>query len=276
MGCSQTNKLPESINIMMNNFYFRSIGLDFIIVKIQELNKSKIIFYDFWMLTKLLGIHDNFNIQEDFWKSSYTAYHETSLDGILLIFFLLCLSEKQGKLEYVKYYMKTHINLSKENDDSLIMNYYEFKKIVNVYFSCVTLIPLKTYIKINKVDVDNNLIVEKAFSEENINRYTEYLIKNYVKKNFYINAGKFFDENIDLISNDELLRNKILKFCNNNIENQCEKKINFSDNDEISVSDTEKNPLTDREKKIKKLKIISSIRCKCCSKKRKKNVNLLK
>jgi hypothetical protein len=71
------------------------------------------------------------------------------------------------------------------------------------------------------------------FSEKNIENFTLYLLKPYTKKNFYVNAGKFFDENIDFLTNDKKIRNYIqqhIKNINNIIKVEENNELNNSDN----------------------------------------------
>lgn len=87
------------------------------------------------------------------------------------------------------------------------------------------------------------------FSEKNIENFTLYLLKPYTKKNFYVNAGKFFDENIDFLTNDKKIRNYIrqhIKNINNiiNVEENIN-DLNNSDNNEEKTNnintESEKN-----------------------------------
>ncbi len=266
MGCRQGNKLLDDINHMMKDFYFRLIRLDFIISKIQEFNKSKRNYYDFWVLSKILGIHTLLPIQSNFWQFSYVSYYEISLEGILLIFFFLCQGEKQKKLDYIKYYMSSQVNLSKEQDDTLVMNYNEFKKIITVYFSCLTTIAHKILFSDPDYDEDNdyekNQLIRDSFNEEVINNFTEYLLRSYVKKNYYVNAGRFFDENIDLLLDDYMIRKSIIKYKVEISQKEKARETRMS-----SLNNPEINSQTSYESDYKS-KVVSI--CKCCSKKKRK------
>lgn len=277
--CNKRNVLKDKINNIMKDFYFRLIRQDFVIANVQEFNKTKKNYHEFWLLTKLLGIHADLSFQVSFWESAFVSYSETSLDGLLLVFLLLCQGETSNKLEYLKYYLSVNINLSKENDNTLIMNYYEFKKILSVYFSCLTTVPLETYLKLNSgnkisnesteiINLNINTIREK-FNDETIKCFTEFLIKDYVKKNFYINAGKFLDKNINFLTNDNLIRKTILKFKGgptNTQANVVNKKGSLSSDDGLEQPKegvvvellTENKPLKQNNKKVKKVACCSS------------------
>jgi hypothetical protein len=215
MGCCyKKNYLLKTIDDFMKNFYFRVIRQDFIINQIKEFNSKAVkSYHEFWAITKLLGIHPELQLQVDFWESAFVTHVDNSLDGLLLIFLLLCKADTKNKLEYLKYYLSTNINHSKESDNNLIMNLYEFKKIIMVYFSCLTIIPFETYLKIkDSKDEKSDGLMRERFNETNIKLFTDFIIKDYVKKNFYINAGKFLEEKIEFLINDNLIRNTIYKF----------------------------------------------------------------
>jgi hypothetical protein len=214
MGCCiKRNYLLDKIDIVMTDFYFRLVRHDFVINKIQEFNKSSKNYHDFWELTKLLGIHSHLPFQTRFWETAYVDHAENSLDGLLCVFLLLCNGDIFNKLEYLKYYLSVNINLSKENDLSLIMHCQEFKKILYVYFSCISSIPLNTFIKVKKInDASSEILSKEHYNEEVIKSFTDFIIQDYVKKNFYVNAGKFLDQNINFLCDDKIIRKTIFKF----------------------------------------------------------------
>jgi hypothetical protein len=220
MGCCyKKNLLLENLNDFMQDFYFRLIRKDFLIAQIKEFNsKTGKNYFEFWSITKLLGIHSELQLQVDYWESAYVQHFETSINGILFIFLLLCKAEAWEKLEYIKYYLNFHVNHAKEADANLIMNLYEFKKILFVYFSCVSVIPLNTFLKIKRSTMSSQFLeqfekqLKEKFTDDNVQSFTSYILKDYVKKNFYVNAGKFLNEKIELLTNDKLIRETIFNF----------------------------------------------------------------
>ena len=275
MGCClKKNYLLKTIDDMMKNFYFRVIRHDFIINQIKEFNNKAIkSYHEFWAVTKLLGIHPDLQLQVDYWETAFVNHSDTSLEGLLMIFLLLCKADMKNKLEYLKYYLSVNINHSKENESNLIMNLYEFKKIILVYFSCLTVVPLETYLKIKGCkDEKSDHMMREKFNDTHVKVFTDFILKDYVKKNFYVNAGKFLEEKIEFLVNDRLVRRTIYKF-NYNRSGDHDKRKTESDSgaDQKEQFNTENKPLNNSNK-VKKHKKINS----CCSsrellKKNKKN-----
>lgn len=223
MGCCyKKNYILRKIDDLTNEFYLKSISHDFTIAQVNEFNKKTLKnYFEFWSLTKVLGIHSNYTFQLFYWEAAYVFITNSNLNiiGILLVFLLLCKANPQEKIDYVKYFLSENINHSKERDANLIMNLYEFKKILLVYFSCLTFIPLNIYLKIKEMNKENEKekatfekLIKEKFVEENIKIFTDFMLKDYVKKNFYVNAGKFFDENINFLIDDKLIRMTVYKF----------------------------------------------------------------
>jgi hypothetical protein len=280
MGCcNKKNYILDHIENETKDFYFRIIRQEFIINQITEFNnKSFKNYYDFFNLTKQIGIHPNYSFQIDYWEIAYTTYSDYSLDGILFVFLFLCKADKLKILNYIKYYLRKNINHEKENDQDLVINLYEFKKILNVYFYCLTRVPLLAYLK-QKTDEnnENERKIRDKFSEDNIKLYTDYVISKHVKKNFYVNAGEFLEDKIDFLINDKLIRKTIYKFVSKNVDLAEEKeeynsvKNNILDNEVNRLSvPTEHNPLNPKDKKLKKATTT------CCSSRQLVNKNKTK
>jgi len=282
MGCcNKRYYLLDKLDIAMTDFYFRLVRHDFVITKIQEFNKSSKSYHDFWELNKLLGIHSQLNFQTMFWETAYVNHSENSLDGLLFVFLLLCNGDIFNKLEYIKYYLSVNINLSKENDLSLIMHCQEFKKILYVYFSCLSSIPLNTFINVKKIKDENSEKLSKEhFTEEVIKSFTDFIIQDYVKKNFYVNAGKFIDQNINFLCDDKIIRRTICKFklSQSYINSKKLTSDSNSNSNKTSRELLELNP-QDKDKSFKSLSISKNNYSICCcfkcskKKQKKKNTN---
>ena len=94
------------------------------------------------------------------------------------------------------------------------MNLVDFKKIILTYFSCITNIAFESYINSRKNT--NNIIgfekYRKYFSLEKIENFTNFLLDLYTNKKNFVNVGKFFDDNIELLSNDKKIRMVIKEY----------------------------------------------------------------
>jgi hypothetical protein len=234
MGCCFKKQGLSILNDQLSQFYFRAIKLEFIIKKIKEFNNSTKNYNEFWNLTKLIGIHPDYKFQIDFWESAYVEYSDQSIDGILFVFLLLCKGDNLNKLEYIKYYLSSNINLAKENDNNLIMNRFKFQNIMYTYFSCLSFIP-HNILKKEKKD-----LIQSNFGDQKyIQKYTEKILNEYVKKNFYVNAGAFLEEKIFLLVDDSKIRKSILEFYKNDLS-----KTKHDENKNVLESNNEERPLT--------------------------------
>lgn len=224
MGCcNKKNYMLDHLNNIMKDFYFNSIRLDFIISQISEFNRSSKNYHEFWDLTKRLGVHQDLLFQVRFWETAYVSHSDTSLDGLLMIFILLCNGDTQSKLEYLKYYLSVNINKSKENDNKLILHSQDFKSILMVYFLSLSTTPFNTYVMVMNVNDEFSVrTVKEHFSSTVIKDFTDFILKDYVKKNFYINAGKFIENNIELLTSDKEIRKRIYNY-----------KINIKDENDL-------------------------------------------
>jgi hypothetical protein len=243
MGCCNKKNILEKLNEYMNDFYFRLIRQDFVVNQIKEFhNKTVKTYFEFWSLTKLLGIHTNLNFQVNFWELAYVSHADKNgIEGILFVFLLLCKADYSDKLRYVKSYLSVNINHSKEDDNNLIMTLVEFKKILFVYFSCLTTIPFESYIKTQtNRNLESEDLIKKKFHPDEIKYFTDDILKNYVKKNFYVNAGKFLDDKINLLVNDNEIRKKICNFVGS-------KKLYKKMSDEVDNTNTVENKIENEE-----------------------------
>ena len=253
MGKCISKKSTDTIEHIMSKFLFRVIRHDFIVSHIEDyIHKDIKSYYDFFNLTKILGIHTDLHFQITYWEDCYVNFvNKNGIDGILLVLLLLCNGTLKTKLNYVKLYLAVNINHSKEKDavNNLIINLNIFKKIIFTFFACLTNVAFNAFLKSHENDfneeqnefyTNENVIDEEEmkyykdiFSEKNIENFTLYLLKPYTKKNFYVNAGKFFDENIEFLTNDKKIRNYIrehIKNINNIINEENNVELNNSDN----------------------------------------------
>ena len=251
MGKCLSKKSTDTIEHIMSKFLYRVIRHDFIVSHIEEyIHKDIKSYYDFFNLTKILGIHTDLHFQITYWEDCYVNFvNKNGIDGILLVLLLLCNGTLKTKLNYVKIYLAVNINHSKEKDavNNLIINLNIFKKIIFTFFACLTNVAFNAFVKShendfnedenfnneNFIDEDEIKYYKEIFSEKNIENFTLYLLKPYTKKNFYVNAGKFFDENIEFLTNDKKIRNYIrehIKNINNIINEENNNELNNSDN----------------------------------------------
>jgi len=287
MGYCLSKKSNDIIEHVMSKFLYRVIRHDFIVSHIEDyIHKDLKSYYDFFNLTKILGIHTDLHFQITYWEDCYVNFvNKNGIDGILLVPLLLCNGTLKAKLNYVKLYLAVNINHSKDKDacNNLIINLNIFKKIIYSFFACLTHVACKAYIKSHEHDYnendaefykndinDNNINNEEMkyykdiFSEKNIENFTLYLLKPYTKKNFYVNAGKFFDENIEFLTNDKKIRNYIRQHIkninniinveeNNNIDlNNTDNIINEDNNNNNIHTESEKNPTNLNKDEFKK------------------------
>lgn len=210
MGCLKSkHSVLTHLNDLMNEFYFRLIHHEFIMSKITEFNNSNKTYHEFWNLTKLLGVHPDLKFQVKYWESAFVQFHDLNIDGLLFLFILLSDAKITEKKYLVRFYLSSRYNDSITNENDLIMNLSEFKNILYVYISCLTTIPLKI---IHEMRFDPEYEKYKEiFSDKNIKNFTDGFIKSFVRKNYYVNAGAFFDDKFELLINDKLIRETIFK-----------------------------------------------------------------
>jgi hypothetical protein len=247
MGCLKSKySVLTQLNDLMNEFYFRLIHHDFIMSKITEFNNSNKTYHEFWNLTKLLGVHPDLKFQVKFWESAFVQFYDLNLDGLLFLFILLSDAKTTEKKYLVRFYLSSRYNNSITNENDLIMNLSEFKNILYVYISCLTTIPLKI---IHEMRFDPEYEKYKEiFSDNNIKNFTDGFIKSFVRKNYYVNAGAFFDAKFDLLINDKLIRETIFKeYMKENINHLNKKIIQSKDLNSLRYLKTVKKGFTRRE-----------------------------
>jgi hypothetical protein len=266
MGTSGYNKqnILHSVEDFMNDFYFRLIDHEFIKARIKEIKSKPVVCYsDYWDLTKKIGIHTSLPKQTEFWESAFVNYSETSIDGILFIFLLLSEGTIESKLKEIKSYLWTNIIHSKEpQKEKLILNLEQFKNIFFVYFSALTHIAVNTICNTKEEHEQNDLRIKEIFNENNIDDFVDRMMLKYSKKQFFINAGRFLDDNIELLTKDALIRETVYNIYTNikPREIQVDEKVNI-------LSDGNKEPV-DINESISKLKKKSW--CGGCCKKKPK------
>ena len=120
------------------------------------------------------------------------------------------------------------------------MSLINLKKVLMTYISCVTILALETtkvlindinkrqIEALNAIEGDNKEIKQKLlkkinrikveieyleyiFDENNIERFVNKLLEPYAKRNFFLNADNFINDNIDFLINDVAIRHKIIK-----------------------------------------------------------------
>ena len=224
MGCCSSTSFEDIIEHIMSQFYFRIIRHELIVADIEEfLNKPIKTYYEFLSMTKNVGLHEDVYYQTTFWEKCYVTHIDKyGVHGLLFIPLLLCLGDMITKLEYIKQYLSVNINHSKENSVlSLTMVLKDFQNIIFTYLSCLTTMAVETYCVTNKMEdlyANDTVYNEKSggvekfrnrFATEQILNFTKELLRPYSKKNFYVNAGKFFEDNIAFLTNDKHMRKDI-------------------------------------------------------------------
>ena len=117
-------------------------------------------------------------------------------------------------------YMSKYINNSTEyNGKGLIMKLVEFHDIIYTFLCCLCAVPIFCYESKYKGDkqkqqteTKNLELLKQIYSTGNIEQYTKKLIKPYSRKNFYVNAGKWFSDKIDWLIDDKKIRESIKRF----------------------------------------------------------------
>ena len=227
MGCCSSKSFEDLIENVMSQFYFRIIRHELIVADIEEfLNKPIKTYYEFLSVTKNVGLHEDVYYQTTLWEKCYVTHVDKhGIDGLLFIPLLLCQGDMITKLEYIKQYLSVNINRSKEHNSvlSLTIHLKDFQNIIFTYLSCLTSIAVETYCVTNKMEDlyanDTNSVYNEKnremdkfrnrFASEQILNFTKELLKPYSKKNYYVNAGKFLEDNIPFLTNDKHIRKQI-------------------------------------------------------------------
>lgn len=249
--CRKESKILTIINEKMDAFYFRFMKLDYIKKKINEFNEKKEKnYFTFWELTKICGINAELEFQNKYWELVYVYYGKENISGVLFLFILLCKGDDEQVFIFLKHYLSNYVNKSQDENKKLIMNLSDFEKILKTYFCCLTIVPYKSCIYFKYLNKDSDFDkINKKYNEQIISDYTTDVLKNYVKKNYYVNVEDFLENNLTLLKDDRRIRKDILSY-------KKEKKFKyirpFSDDDFISEKNEEKQALTPKYKEDKK------------------------
>ena len=215
----------------MKNFLCRLLRLDFVVSYINEFfNKNERTYYSYFMLMKVLGAHTNRKFQTNYWSDCYIYFYEKlGIHGILFIPLLLSKGSTDDKKKILKKYLNEHINNTKERitaNSNLVMNLLEFKKVILTYISCVTTRGLENVIKAidnepkdpkesedlqdkEKKDIKEYRIL---YSNQLVESFVDVLLRPYSRQNYYVNASKFIDDNIDFLTDDKIIRIRLRNF----------------------------------------------------------------
>ena len=221
MGNSEKTFSDEFENYM-KGFLFRLLRHEFVVSYIDDFfNQTEKSYYTFFILMKVLGSHDKLQFQSNYWSDCYVYFYEKlGIHGILFIPLLLSKGSTEKKNNIIKKYLNEHINNTKERlnkNSNLVMNLIDFKKVILTYVSCISTRALINVIKV----VDKTLLETKReevgqlkilFSNKNIENFIDILLRPYSRQNFYVNAGKFIDDNIDFLTNDKTIRKRLKQF----------------------------------------------------------------
>ena len=237
--CTFKDKFEE----YMKNFLCRLLRHDFVVSYINNFfTKNERTYYSFFMLMKVLGAHKDPKFQTNYWSDCYIYFYEKlGIHGILFIHLLLSKGSTDDKKKIIKKYLNEHINNTKEKitvNSNLVINLLEFKKVILTYVSCVSTRGLENVIKAMDNDksqaefLQNPEIKEeiknyrKYFSNHLVENFVDVLLRPYSRQNYYVNAGKFIDDNIDFLTDDRNIRMRLKEFS----EKQNEISKLFKDN----------------------------------------------
>ena len=195
----------------MKNFLCRLLRLDFVVSYINDFfNQNERTYYSYFMLMKVLGAHTNRKFQTNYWSDCYIYFYEKlGIHGILFIPLLLSKGSTDDKKKILKKYLNEHINNTKERitaNSNLVMNLLEFKKVILTYISCVTTRGLENVIKA----IDNE--PKDPYSNQLVESFVDVLLRPYSRQNYYVNASKFIDDNIDFLTDDKIIRIRLRNF----------------------------------------------------------------
>ena len=228
MGNKQTN-FNDKYEEYMQNFLCRLLRHDFVVSYINDFfNQNERTYYSFFMLMKVLGAHKNLKFQTNYWSDCYIYFYEKlGIHGILFIPLLLSKGSTDDKKKIIKKYLNEHINNTKErttDNSNLVINLLEFKKVILTYVSCVSTRGLENVIKAIDNDPKESSILKIPeikteiksyrilYSNQLVESFVDVLLRPYSRQNYYINAGKFIDDNIDFLTDDKKIRLRLREF----------------------------------------------------------------
>ena len=223
--CTFKDKFEE----YMKNFLCRLLRHDFVVSYINNFfTKNERTYYSFFMLMKVLGAHKDPKFQTNYWSDCYIYFYEKlGIHGILFIPLLLSKGSTDDKKKIIKKYLNEHINNTKEKitlNSNLVINLLEFKKVILTYVSCVSTRGLENVIKAMDNDKTQTEFLQNPEIKEEIKNYRKYfsnhlvesfvdvLLRPYSRQNYYVNAGKFIDDNIDFLTDDKNIRQRLREF----------------------------------------------------------------
>lgn len=208
--------------IYMKNFLFRLLRHDFVVSYIDDFfNQNEKTYYSFFMLMKILGIHTDLKFQTNFWSDCYIYFYEIlGVHGILFIPLLLSKGTTEDKKKVVKKYLNEHINHTKGRllpNSNLVMNLIDFKKVILTYFSCISTRALENFIKVKdeqykKEYIEDIQYYKRIYSNICVENFVDMLLRPYSRQNFFVNVGKFIDDNIDFLTDDKKIRKRLKDF----------------------------------------------------------------
>ena len=228
MGNKQKN-FNDKYEDYMQNFLCRLLRHDFVVSYVNDFfNKTEQTYYSFFMLMKVLGAHTNLKFQTNYWSDCYIYFYEKlGVHGILFIPLLLCKGSTDDKKKIIKKYLNEHINSTRERitvNSNLVLNLIEFKKVILTYVSCISTRALENVIKAMDNDPKESTFLKDPerkkeiklyrvlYSNQLVESFVEVLLRPYSRQNYYVNAGKFIDDNIDFLTNDKKIRLRLREF----------------------------------------------------------------
>ena len=228
MGNKQKN-FNDKYEDYMQHFLCRLLRHDFVVSYVNDFfNKTEQTYYSFFMLMKVLGAHTNLKFQTNYWSDCYIYFYEKlGVHGILFIPLLLCKGSTDDKKKIIKKYLNEHINSTRERitvNSNLVLNLIEFKKVILTYVSCISTRALENVIKAMDNDPKESTFLKDPerkkeiklyrvlYSNQLVESFVEVLLRPYSRQNYYVNAGKFIDDNIDFLTNDKKIRLRLREF----------------------------------------------------------------
>jgi len=228
MGNKQKN-FNDKYEEYMQNFLCRLLRHDFVVSYVNDFfNKTEQTYYSFFMLMKVLGAHTNLRFQTNYWSDCYIYFYEKlGVHGILFMPLLLCKGSTDDKKKIIKKYLNEHINSTRERvtvNSNLVLNLIEFKKVILTYVSCISTRALDNVIKAMDNDPKESAFLKDPerkkeiklyrvlYSNPLVESFVEVLLRPYSRQNYYVNAGKFIDDNIDFLTNDKKIRLRLREF----------------------------------------------------------------
>ena len=213
----------------MQNFLCRLLRHDFVVSYINDFfNQNERTYYSFFMLMKVLGAHTNLKFQTNYWSDCYIYFYEKlGIHGILFIPLLLSKGTTDEKKKVLKSYLNEHINKTREKlkpNSNLVINLLEFKKVILTYISCVSTRGLENVIKAMDNDIKEEEFIKKPevikeiklfkllYSNQFVEEFVDVLLRPYSRQNYYANAGKFIDDNIDFLTEDKEIRLRLRQY----------------------------------------------------------------